>query len=104
MLKFFNKLNLIKIINKKLIDAKDCVRKYFNEVSTDNKFFEFEIRGINLNKLISNPIQHPNHEFEEIEINVLKNRINKKNILFELLFVKIKKNINIFNRIINSLF
>lgn len=38
MLKFFNKLNLIKIINKKLIDAKDCVRKYFNEVSTDNKF------------------------------------------------------------------
>lgn len=74
MLKFFNKLNLIKIINKKLIDAKDCVRKYFNEVSTDNKFFEFEIRGINLNKLISNPIQHPNHEFEEIEINVLKKK------------------------------
>jgi hypothetical protein len=40
---------------------------------------------MNLNKLISRPIQHPNQELEEIEIKVLKNKINKKNILLELL-------------------
>lgn len=45
---------------------------------------ELEIKGINLNKLISNPIQQPNQELEEIEIMVLKNKINKKNILLEL--------------------
>lgn len=54
---------------------------------------EFEIRGINLNKLISNPIQHPNQELEEIEINVLKNKIIKKNILLELKKRKIKNNL-----------
>lgn len=86
--KFINNI-FIKIINKKLIDAIDWIRKYFKEASEANKFFELEIRGINLNKLISNPIQHPNHEFEEIEINVLKHRINMKNILFELIKKKI---------------
>lgn len=45
---------------------------------------ELEIRGIKLKRLISKPIQHPNQEFDEIEINVLKNKINKKNILLEL--------------------
>lgn len=38
---------------------------------------------MNLIRLISNPIQQPNHEFEEIEIIVLKNKIKIKNILFE---------------------
>lgn len=76
----------IKIINKKLIEAIDWIRKYFNDASDENKFFELEIRGINLSKLISSPIQHPNHELEEIEINVLKKRINMKNILLE--FIK----------------
>lgn len=42
------------------------------------------MRGINLRRLISNPIQQPNHVLDEIEINVLKNKINKKNILLEL--------------------
>lgn len=74
---------LIKIINKKLIDAIDWTKKYFKEASEENKFFEFEIRGMKLNKLISNPIQHPIHEFEEIEIKVLKNKINIRNILLE---------------------
>lgn len=55
-----------------------------------------EIKGINLSKLISNPIQQPNHEFEEIEIIVLKNKIKKKNILFELLINKIKNKNKIF--------
>lgn len=82
--KFFIRVILIKIENKKFIDAIDWVKKYFKEASDDNKLFEFEIRGINLNKLISNPIQQPNQEFAEIEIIVLKNKINKKNILLEL--------------------
>lgn len=81
--KFFIKIIFNKIKNKKLIDAIDWVKKYFKDASVDNRLFKFEIRGINLNKLISNPIQQPNHEFEEIEIKVLKNKINKKNILLE---------------------
>lgn len=79
------KIILIKIINKKFIDAIDCVKKYFNEASVINKLLELEINGINLSRLISNPIQHPNHELDEIEIKLLKIKINKKNILFELI-------------------
>lgn len=77
---------LIRIINRKLIDASDWTRKYFKAASEESKFLGLEIRGIKLNRLISNPIQQPNHEFEEIEINVLKNKINIKNILLE--FIK----------------
>lgn len=51
------------------------MRKYFKEASEDNKLLEKEIIGINLNKLISIPIQHPSQELDEIEINVLKNKI-----------------------------
>lgn len=57
--------------------------KYFSEASELNKLNELEIRGINLRRLISNPIQHPNHELDEIEIKVLKNKIKIKNILLE---------------------
>lgn len=74
-------INIIEI--KKLIDAIDWVKKYFKEVSELSKLFVLEIRGINLSKLISNPIQHPNQELEEIEIKVLKNKIKIKNILLE---------------------
>lgn len=63
--------------------------KYFKEASEVKILSELLIRGINLNKLISNPIQQPNQEFEEIEINVLKNIKNIKNILFELNIKKI---------------
>lgn len=87
--KFFIKINFIKIENKKFIEAIDWIKKYFNEASEASKLLEFEIKGINLNKLISNPIQHPNQELEEIEISVLKIKINKKNILFELKFIYI---------------
>lgn len=79
-----NIIILIKIINNKLIEAIDWVKKYFKEASEDKRLFTLEIRGINLSKLISNPIQHPNQELDEIEIKVLKNKINKKNILLEL--------------------
>lgn len=82
--KFFNKIIFIKIENKKLIEAIDWVKKYFKEASVAKKLKELEIRGINLKRLISKPIQHPNQEFEEIEIKVLKNKINIKNILLEL--------------------
>lgn len=71
------------------MEAMDWVIKYFNEASEFNKLLGFDMRGMNLNKLISKPIQHPNHEFDEIEIKVLKNKINKKNILFELIINKI---------------
>lgn len=81
--KFLNKIIFKIIENKKLIEAIDWVKKYFNAASVLSKFFVFEIRGINLNKLISSPIQHPNHELDEIEIKVLKNNIKKKNILLE---------------------
>lgn len=80
--KFMN-IILNKIINKKLIEAIDWIRKYFSDASEEVKFFELEIRGIKLSKLISKPIQHPNHELEEIEINVLKIKIKIKNILLE---------------------
>lgn len=93
--KFFKRVSLNKIINKKLIDAIDWIKKYFKDASDDNILFLFEIIGINLNKLISIPIQHPIHEFDEIEIKVLKKRINKKNILLELKFIIIKNNIYI---------
>lgn len=83
--KFFIKINFNKIENKKLIEAIDWVKKYFKEASEVIKLFELEIRGIKLNKLISKPIQHPNQELDEIEIKVLKKRINKKNILLELI-------------------
>lgn len=83
--KFFIRIIFIKIENKKLIEAIDWVKKYFNEASLENILLELEIKGIKESKLISNPIQHPNQEFEEIEIIVLKNKINKKNILEELI-------------------
>ena len=82
--KFFMINNLKIIVNKKLIEAIDWVKKYFREASEFNKLLGLEIRGIKLSKLISNPIQHPNQELAEIEIKVLKNKINKKNILLEL--------------------
>lgn len=87
--KFFIKVIFIKIEKIKLMEAIDWVRKYFKEASVENKLVEWEIRGIKLKRLISRPIQHPNQELEEIEINVLKNRINKKNILLELIWKKI---------------
>lgn len=91
--KFFIKNIFNKIQNKKLIDAMDWVRKYFKDASEANKFWGVEIKGINLSKLISNPIQQPNQEFDEIEINVLKNKIKIKNILFQLKIIKIKYNL-----------
>lgn len=82
--KFLKKVIFNKITNKKLIDAIDWIKKYFREASDASKLKGEEIRGINLNKLISRPIQQPNQELDEIAINVLKKRIKVKNILLEL--------------------
>lgn len=71
------------------MDAIDWVRKYFNEASEDKILLQFLIKGVNLNKLISRPIQHPNQEFDEMEIKVLKKRIKIKNILLEFIDKKI---------------
>jgi hypothetical protein len=49
----------------------------------------FIIKGIKDNKLISNPIHAPNHEVEEIVINVPLIKVIKNNNLYE--FLKIKK-------------
>jgi hypothetical protein len=68
-LKFKNTYKII-IENKKIEEAKAWVKKYFNEDSEENKFFDLIIKGIKDNKLISNPIQILNQEVEEIAINV----------------------------------
>lgn len=72
----------MKIIeNKNIEEARACVKKYFKEASEENKFFVLIIRGIKDNKLISRPIHIPNHEEEEIEINVPVINEIKNNIL-----------------------
>jgi hypothetical protein len=63
------------------LDARACVKKYFKEASEENKLFDFIIKGIKDNKLISNPIQTLNQEDEQILIKVPKNSVVKNNIL-----------------------
>lgn len=53
------------------------------------------INGINANKLISNPIHNPNHEFEEIVIIEPINTININKILDKFLNIK-KERINLY--------
>ena len=72
------------------MEAIDWVRKYFKEASEFSKLLGDETKGMKLNKLISKPLQQPNQDLEEIEIKVLKNKINKKNILLEFGINKIK--------------
>lgn len=77
------------IENKRILEAKAWVRKYFNVASEENRLFNFIVKGIKDNKLISNPIQILNHDEEQILIIVPKNKVAKNNILYE--FFKIKK-------------
>lgn len=76
-------------VNNKIAEAKAWIKKYFNEASEDIKFLLSDIRGIKDNKLISKPIQAPNHEFDEIVISVPMIKVARNNILDE--FLKIKK-------------
>lgn len=77
------------IENNNILEAKACVKKYFKEASEENKLFNFIVKGIKDNKLISNPIQTLNHDDEQTLIIVPKNNVVKNNILYE--FFKIKK-------------
>lgn len=65
-------ISKIKILNKKIEEAKAWVKKYFREASEENKFFDLIIKGIKDNKLISNPIHILNQDEEEIVIVVPK--------------------------------
>ena len=77
------------IENNKTLEARACVRKYFSDASEENKLFNFIVKGIKDNKLISNPIHTLNQDEEQILIIVPKNKVDKNNILYE--FFKIKK-------------
>lgn len=81
---------LIMIANSNTAEAIAWVKKYFNEASVDIKLLLF-IRGINDNKLISNPIQAPSQELDETVIIVPVIRIKKNIILAELLKIKKKR-------------
>lgn len=67
-----NKLLILQIYiiltNKKINEAKACVRKYLIAASLENKFLLSIMRGIKDNKLISKPIHIPNQEDDEIAI------------------------------------
>jgi len=86
------KNNIIKIMaNNKIDEAKAWVKKYFNLLSDVIRFFlPSFIKGINESKLISNPIQAPNQELEEIVIKVPEINIIRK-ILFEIFLIKKKR-------------
>lgn len=81
----------IRIAKSKIEEAKAWVRKYFNEASVDIKLFVLIIKGINDNKLISNPTQAPNQELEETVIIVLLIKVKKNNNLAEFLNIKKKR-------------
>lgn len=57
----------------------------------DIRFVVLIIKGINDNRLISNPIQAPNQELDEIVIKVLLIKVKKNNNLAEFLNIKKKR-------------
>lgn len=60
------------IEKRRMVEAIAWVIKYFRAASEGKIFFEFFIRGIKDNKLISNPIHILIHEYEEMVISVLR--------------------------------
>lgn len=76
--KLKNRYKLI-IENKRIIEAKAWVKKYFKDLSVEIILLLF-IRGINDNKLISNPIHTLIQELAEILIKVpiIKHKMNNK--------------------------
>lgn len=69
-----------RILNRKAVEARAWTIKYFIVDSDEKILFVLEIRGINLIKLISNPIHAPIQDDDEIEIsvpeiNTVKNKI-----------------------------
>lgn len=71
------------MINSNVAEANAWIRKYFKDASVVNILSLLEIRGINDNKLISNPIHAPNQEFDEIVINNPLIKVDKNRIFVE---------------------
>ena len=84
-----SKINIRMTANKNTDEANAWVKKYFKEASEDIKLFVLIIKGINDNKLISNPIHAPNQDVDETVTRVPLIRVIKNNKLDE--FLKIKK-------------
>lgn len=77
--------------NNKVAEARACVRKYFKDASLENEFRDVDIRGINDSKLISSPIQAPNHELAEVVIKVPLIKVIRNKNLVGLLNIRKKK-------------
>ena len=72
-------------------EAKAWTKKYFSEASVVIKFLALFIIGMKANKLISNPIQAPNHVVEDTVIRVPKNRVKINKGLETFLIIKKKR-------------
>lgn len=87
------------IENNNILEASAWVRKYFKDASDENKLFNFIVKGIKDNKLISNPIHTLNQDEEQILIIVPKNKVDKNNILYEFFKIKKKRSITFIYRV-----
>lgn len=66
------------MVKRKIKEAKDWVKKYLIADSVEIKFLVLIIKGIKDKRLSSSPIHIPNHEEEEMEINVPNIKVHKK--------------------------
>jgi len=57
------------IAERRIIEARAWIRKYFSADSVIRWLLVFEVRGIKDRRLISNPIQAPYQEVDDTEIN-----------------------------------
>lgn len=78
-------------VSRRVAEARAWTKKYFNEASVENKFFELVIKGIKESRLISKPIHAPNHELAEVEIKVPPINVNKNKNLVGLLTIREKR-------------
>jgi len=69
-------------------EARTCTMKYFSDASVLYMFLTLDIRGINDIRLISRPIQAPNHELEDTDTNTPPTRVISKRILVEFLGIR----------------
>jgi len=57
------------IAERRIIEARDCTKKYFSADSVIRWLLVFEVSGIKDRRLISNPTQAPYQEVDDTEIN-----------------------------------
>lgn len=77
--------------SKRVAEANAWTKKYFNDASVENKFFELVIKGIKDKRLISKPIHAPNHELADVEIKVPPSNVRKNKSLVGLLIIREKR-------------